>query len=978
MTIRRAIFGALFCCLVTVGWAASLADQIEEIISNSVTSGYNWTIVVENEDGSVRYYERNPDMTLAPASVTKLYTTSGAYEMFGPDHQFKSEVFHTGSISNGTVSGNINLLVHFDVTWNSHTLNNVREPLNRIATAIRNQGITTVTGSVNVYGVSLYNRGQFDNVRNTAASSLNAETAAAFRSALIDAGVAVQGGSSGQAGFNPPGTLIHTHLSGSVNTRWGIPGDLTGASYTINRISHNPSAEILLRMIAYEATESSILLADGGLAVIDHLAGLGINTTGMTMLDGSGLSHANRFSSNQTIALIRHMSNTYPDTWVPSLTIGCQSGTISSRYCGPDTTGRVRGKTGSLSISIALSGLVDNRHGDERYYFSFIANTSGISQNPTRDVIEASVRLLADREMVPAPKMGSVVNPGTGDSLEVSWPNPGGQELFLLQKSDDGVNFDEGVIVPARYIIESRDDLQTVKNPGDVEFFGEFEPSSENSSATGTTPGAGSLFARPDPTRGDRARFTPSIASGEYEVFVTSFNFASANAPGITVRMEDADGPRDFTFDMVQANTGGRWESLGTMNITHGAGHFVEFDNETQTNLDANARMNPAAVMFVPTSSTFERIVYTDTGLAEGQIRYYRVAGVSRDGEVSRFSPVYSAKVESGQSRLLIIDGNDRWVRQPQPENPGKENHDFVNQVADSVGWRAFDSVDNDLVEAGAFPIGDYDAVIWMLGEESTADETFSTTEQQIVTSYLSNNRGLFVSGAEIGWDLQERGSSADTAFYQNILRADFIEDDAGTYDATPIAGELLEGAGDISFAGTPMNIEFPDEIDPINGSVAILRYSGGTNGNAGLRFQNSNYRLVHFGFPFESINNQSVRAAHLDRILDFIMAPEPPRNLTLSLRVGTIHLAWDAPRDTNLIGYRVYRSNAPNGPFSPIGEMLPVDRLYYSDTAIIPGIVYYYQVVAVDEYDVESRPTETLSEIAPSATRKGDWILYY
>ncbi|MCC5876042.1 MAG: D-alanyl-D-alanine carboxypeptidase [Candidatus Sumerlaeia bacterium] len=649
MTFQRTFFGVLICCLATMGSAASLADQIDEIIASSVAADYDWSIVVENENGSVRYYERNPHMVLAPASVTKLYTTSAAYELVGADHQFKSEVFHTGSISRGTLDGDINLLVHFDVTWNSHTLDNVREPLDRIATALREQGVEDITGDVNVYGVSLYNRGQFDNVRNTASTTLNAQTAEAFQEALVEAGISVGGDTSGQAGFDPPGTLIYTHLSGSITTRWGIPGDLTGATHTINRISHNPSAETLLRMVAYEATGSSILLADGGMAVIDLLSGLGINTNGMAMLDGSGLSHANRFSSEQTIALLRHMNTKYPDTWYPTLAIGCESGTISSRYCGEETAGRVRGKTGTLSVSIALSGLVENSHGDDRYYFSFLANTSGIERNPTRDVIEECVRLLAKEEMNPAPVLGSVINPGTGNTLEVSWPNPGGQELFLLQKSNDGVTFDDGVIVPARYIIESRHDLQSAKNGGDVEFFGDFDPSSENSSATGTTPGAGSLFARPAPTRGDRARFTPSIASGEYEVFVTSFNFASANAPGITVRMEDADGPRDFAFDMVQEKTGGQWASLGTMNITHGEGHFVEFDNETQTEPDANARMNPAAVMFVPTSSTFEKIVYTDTGLSGGQARHYRVAGVGRDGAVSSFSPVLRGRSESGR-----------------------------------------------------------------------------------------------------------------------------------------------------------------------------------------------------------------------------------------------------------------------------------------------------------------------------------------
>lgn len=640
MTIRTAFFSLLALTLALPAMANhELGARINDLIAASETAEYDWTILIENEDGSIRYYERNPHLPLTPASNTKIFTSAVAYELIGPDHEFKSEIFHTGSVSDGTLTGDLNLLVHFDLTWNSRTLDNVREPLDLMAAAVKEHGISTITGDVTVHGVSLYDRGQFDNVRTTAVATLNAQTAEAFVEALEEAGVTVEGDAKGERGFSPPGTLIHTHLSGSVNTRWGIPGDMTAACYTINRISHNPTAEILLRMIAHHASGGeSILLADGGTAAIAHMASVGINTTGMAFNDGSGLSHANRFTAEQTVDILRFMSTKYP-TWDATLAIGCRSGTISSRYCGEDTAGRVLGKTGSLSVSIALSGLVDNRHNGERYYFSFLANRPRINQNPTRDVIESCVRLLAEDVMLGTPTFASVDH--TSDGVEVTWHNPGAQELFLLQTSEDGVNFDEGVVVPARYIIESRHDLQAVKNPGDVQFIGDFDPSSETSSATGTTPGAGSLFARPAPTRGDRARFTPSIASGEYEVFVTSFNFASANAPGITVRIRDAVGSRQTTFDMTQENTGGRWASLGTMRITHGAGHYIEFDNTTQTNPDANARMNPAAVKFKPVNATEGLVRYIDEPVAEGGSRSYRVAGIGRDGAVSAFSPVY-------------------------------------------------------------------------------------------------------------------------------------------------------------------------------------------------------------------------------------------------------------------------------------------------------------------------------------------------
>ena len=47
-----------------------------------------------------------------------------------------------------------------------------------------------------------------------------------------------------------------------------------------------------------------------------------------------------------------------------------------------------------------------------------------------------------------------------------------------------------------------------------------------------------------------------------------------------------------------------------------------------------------------------------------------------------------------------------------------------------------------------------YPKVVWCLGEESTADETFTYDEQQRLAAFLANGGALLASGAEIGWDL--------------------------------------------------------------------------------------------------------------------------------------------------------------------------------------------------------------------------------
>jgi uncharacterized lipoprotein YddW (UPF0748 family) len=158
------------------------------------------------------------------------------------------------------------------------------------------------------------------------------------------------------------------------------------------------------------------------------------------------------------------------------------------------------------------------------------------------------------------------------------------------------------------YIIETR---AGGHNVGDYSEMGTFFSSTSHSTATGTTPDIGSRFARrlTADDGGAVARFTPSsLPSGDYRVAVTCFNFSSANAPGITVRVSDATGLSEMTYDLTAENAGNKWAEIATMTITAGAGHFIEFDNTTQTNYGTgpNMRMNAAAVRFLAIPAKFE------------------------------------------------------------------------------------------------------------------------------------------------------------------------------------------------------------------------------------------------------------------------------------------------------------------------------------------------------------------------------------
>jgi uncharacterized lipoprotein YddW (UPF0748 family) len=183
-----------------------------------------------------------------------------------------------------------------------------------------------------------------------------------------------------------------------------------------------------------------------------------------------------------------------------------------------------------------------------------------------------------------------------------------GTYYYSVVSYDDWNNRASAISAPvtitgaSEYIIETR---SGGKNFGDYdEISGTFFNSSSHSSAPGCTNGIGSRWSRPSDGKNDIARFTPSgVSTDTFDIFVTCFNVSSANAPGITVRVNQNGGIANSTFNLTQSNCGNKWAKVATMNFTSGQGHYIEFDSVTQTTGGSNDRMNPAAVRFVSSNA---------------------------------------------------------------------------------------------------------------------------------------------------------------------------------------------------------------------------------------------------------------------------------------------------------------------------------------------------------------------------------------
>src|SRR6476619_4296076 len=98
--------------------AASQTQTIPDQIDANIAAlpANSWSMLVENRDGSVIYYQKNPTTGLAPASNTKMFTSSAAFGLLGTNYAFRTLIYYNGTLSGGVLTGDLNLVSEHDIT----------------------------------------------------------------------------------------------------------------------------------------------------------------------------------------------------------------------------------------------------------------------------------------------------------------------------------------------------------------------------------------------------------------------------------------------------------------------------------------------------------------------------------------------------------------------------------------------------------------------------------------------------------------------------------------------------------------------------------------------------------------------------------------------------------------------------------------------------------------------------------------------
>ena len=356
----------------------------------------------------------------------------------------------------------------------------------------------------------------------------------------------------------------------------------------------------------------------------------------------------------------------------------------------------------------------------------------------------------------------------------------------------------------------------------------------------------------------------------------------------------------------------------GTNQLSHDHTGFVIY-----VSTNGYAFGNPVAI-----SSGADEYAHKFTDLPTGTPYYFRVCATNAGGE-SLSSPVAGAALSDDGSTadVLVVDGFKRNDGSLSPTRYFANNlngnvtlvrpkminsFDYVKEHGNAIAaaGKSFDFMDATRVTST--DLARYPKVVWCLGTESTADETFSYEEQQLLATYLANHGALFVSGSEIGWDLDYKGSAADKAFFNDWLHCAYVADTAAT---NAVRGKSSTYFSSLSLAFNRTNAlddiyaaKYPDILAPAPGTEAFVAAAYGTassTNGAIIACSNSICRTVVMGFPFETVTDATQRNKLMKKVLDFFEENTTPPSW-IGDTAYTTGLGGEVPIDlkTQVTGY--------------------------------------------------------------------------
>jgi len=360
-----------------------IREQITEIVAN-LPATTKAAVLIYNPQTQDTIYSLNADVSMIPASNTKLFTTATALNLLGGDYALSTKLLCTdNNTKDGIINGNMYIKGFGNSTFTSEDMADMVQELKRI-------GITRITGSIigdDTYFDSLYTRDDWitDEAANVSlppisAIVINRNTtlvqkkrgrrlrnyvskvsnpplfaAEMLREKLINNGISVAG--SALAGEAPANSFTLSEKSIQLRKLIGM----------INKRSDNFLAECLFKTIGAAASGIQGNAFYSTQAVLDFIDDNGIFAKGTSVVDGSGISRFNQITTGAIAGLLEKMYfdiKNYED-YYNSLSIAGIDGTLRNRMKMTPAERNFHGKTGTLNGVTSIAGYVKAKNGED-------------------------------------------------------------------------------------------------------------------------------------------------------------------------------------------------------------------------------------------------------------------------------------------------------------------------------------------------------------------------------------------------------------------------------------------------------------------------------------------------------------------------------------------------------------------------------------------------------------------------------------
>jgi D-alanyl-D-alanine carboxypeptidase/D-alanyl-D-alanine-endopeptidase (penicillin-binding protein 4) len=388
---------------------ANVASQlvVEELADPRLGTGVT-AYVIDANSGKV-LVDINGDQAMIPASTLKIFTGIAAMNVLGAQTRFETIVKRDGNQLTIIGGGDPTLVSQTPENWRGKPPGSEQPPsIDQLADlAAAAIGQTTESFVVN-FDDSLF----ADPKAHESWPDLYLRTGevAPAQGLTMDFGI-----NDSEAVMKDPAQSAAQYFADAL-TELGIPATLgerklAGETATVlTSIKSATVTDIVERMITTSNNTMAEFLAHhvggatgeytfdaGAKATTEELKSAQIDLTGVTILDGSGLSRSNQASAKSLVSALSYANKTDGAAWsnLSGLPVAGISGTLIDRYeIGEPGRGTVRAKTGTLSKVVSLSGTLVDASGD-LLIFTFIANEvpSGTKQGAA--ALDEVVKVLA-------------------------------------------------------------------------------------------------------------------------------------------------------------------------------------------------------------------------------------------------------------------------------------------------------------------------------------------------------------------------------------------------------------------------------------------------------------------------------------------------------------------------------------------------------------------------------------------------------